>query len=31
VPGQTKEITVPAEGEVHVEFILGPGNLPKVK
>jgi len=31
VPGQTKEITVPAEGEVSVDFVLGPGNLPKIK
>jgi plastocyanin len=31
VPGQTREITVPAEGEVSADFILGPGNLPKVK
>jgi len=31
VPGQTREITVPAEGEVSADFILGPGNLPKIK
>ena len=30
VPGLTREITVPAEGEVQADFILGPGNLPKV-
>ncbi|HWA26389.1 MAG TPA: carboxypeptidase regulatory-like domain-containing protein [Lacunisphaera sp.] len=30
VPGQTKEITVPAEGEVQVDFTLGMGNLPKI-
>lgn len=29
VPPQVKEITVPAEGEVRVDFVLGPGNLPK--
>ncbi len=29
VPGQTKEIIVPAEGEVQVDFILGLGGLPK--
>jgi hypothetical protein len=31
VPPQTREITVPAEGEVTADFILGPGNLPKIK
>jgi len=30
MPSQTKEITVPAEGEVQVEFVLGLGNLPKL-
>jgi len=30
VPGQTQTITVPAEGEVEVNFTLGLGNLPKV-
>jgi plastocyanin len=30
VPGQTKQITVPAEGEVSADFVLGPGNLPKI-
>lgn len=29
LPGQTKEITVPAEGEVRVDFIVGVGNIPK--
>ncbi len=29
VPGQTKEVVVPTDGEVQVDFILGPGNLPK--
>lgn len=29
VPGQVKEIVVPAEGEVRADFMLGPGNLPK--
>lgn len=30
VPGQTKEIHVPAEGEVQVDFVLGMANLPKI-
>ena len=30
VPGQTQTITVPADGEVEVNFTLGLGNLPKV-
>jgi plastocyanin len=29
LPAQTREVTVPAEGEVRVEFVLGPGSLPK--
>lgn len=29
VPGQVQEITVPADGDVRVDFVLGPGNLPK--
>ncbi|MBI2511519.1 MAG: carboxypeptidase regulatory-like domain-containing protein [Opitutae bacterium] len=29
VPSQVKEIVVPADGEVRVDFVLGPGNLPK--
>jgi plastocyanin len=29
LPSQTKEIAVPAEGEVKVEFALGVGQLPK--
>ncbi len=29
VPGQTKEITVPADGEVAVEYTLGLAGLPK--
>jgi plastocyanin len=29
VPGQVKEITVPADGEVHLDFTLGLGELPK--
>lgn len=29
LPGQTKEIVVPAEGDATVEFTLGPGELPK--
>jgi hypothetical protein len=31
VPPLTREIAVPAEGEVSADFILGPGNLPKIK
>ncbi len=30
VPGQALTVAVPAEGEVAVDFTLGPGNLPKV-
>jgi plastocyanin len=29
VPGQVKEVVVPAEGEVKVDFVLGVGQLPK--
>lgn len=29
VPAQTRTITVPAEGEVSADFVLGVGNLPK--
>jgi plastocyanin len=29
VPGQVKEVTVPAEGDVRVDFVLGLGELPK--
>ena len=29
VPGQTKEVVVPDDGEVRVDFELGPGNLPR--
>lgn len=29
VPSQVKEIVVPAEGEVRVDFVLGVGQLPK--
>jgi plastocyanin len=29
VPGQVKEVTVPADGEVRVDFELGLGGLPK--
>lgn len=29
LPGQTKEITVPAEGEVRADFIVGVGNIAK--
>jgi len=29
MPGQTKEVVVPAEGEVRVDFALGLGELPK--
>lgn len=29
VPGQTKEVVVPAEGEVTVDFTLGTASLPK--
>lgn len=29
LPGQTKEVVVPAEGEVRVDFALGLGGLPK--
>ncbi|HVU17173.1 MAG TPA: carboxypeptidase regulatory-like domain-containing protein [Candidatus Didemnitutus sp.] len=29
VPGLTREVTVPADGEVAVDFVLGLGNLPK--
>jgi hypothetical protein len=29
VPGQVKEVIVPAEGEARVDFVLGLGGLPK--
>ena len=29
MPGQTKEVVVPADGEVRVDFALGLGELPK--
>jgi hypothetical protein len=29
LPGQVKEIKVPAEGEVTVNFVLGVAELPK--
>jgi hypothetical protein len=29
LPSQTKEIVVPAEGDVKVDFALGLGQLPK--
>lgn len=29
VPGATRDVTVPADGEVTVDFVLGLGNLPK--
>lgn len=29
LPGKTKEVVVPAEGEVHVDFVLGPGSTTK--
>lgn len=30
LPSLTKEIVVPAEGEVKIDFVLGLGNLPKL-